>query len=55
MAQALLTVRSALAHALAHQLAKQEGRTVSDVLEDALEAYAASRGYVIPLKPTSKL
>jgi hypothetical protein len=55
MAQALFTVRSALAHALAHKLAKQEGRTARAVLEDALEAYAASRGHVIAQKSPPKL
>ncbi len=41
MAQPKLTVRSMKAHELAHRLARQEGCTVANIVERALEAYAA--------------
>jgi hypothetical protein len=41
-----LSVRSARARDLAHSLSKQEGRPIHMVVEDALTAYAASKGQV---------
>ncbi len=41
MAEPQLSVRSARARELAHQLARRERRTVAEVVERALEEYAA--------------
>ncbi|MFT5172923.1 MAG: hypothetical protein ACI8W7_001091 [Gammaproteobacteria bacterium] len=41
MPQPQLSVRSARARELAHSLAKRERRTVADIVERALEEYAA--------------
>jgi len=41
MPQPQLSVRSARARELAHSLAKRERRTVSEIVERALEEYAA--------------
>ena len=41
MAEPQLSVRSARARYLAHRLARRERRTVADIVERALEAYAA--------------
>ena len=46
MAAPQLSVRSARARDLAHSLSKQEGRPIHAVVEDALTAYAASKGKV---------
>lgn len=41
MAEPQLSVRSARARDLAHQLAQRERRTVAEIVERALEEYAA--------------
>jgi hypothetical protein len=41
MAEPQLSVRSARARDLAHRLARRERRTIAEVVERALEAYAA--------------
>lgn len=41
MAEPQLSVRSAKARELAHRLAKHERRSIAEVVERALEAYAA--------------
>lgn len=41
MAEPQLSVRSAKARELAHRLARHERRTIAEVVERALEAYAA--------------
>ena len=41
MAEPQLSVRSARARDLAHRLARRERRTIADVVERALEDYAA--------------
>ncbi len=41
MAQPKLTIRSTKAHELAHRLARREGCSIADIVERALEAYAA--------------
>lgn len=41
MAEPQLSVRSARARELAHQLARRERRTIAQVVERALEEYAA--------------
>lgn len=46
MAAPQLSVRSARARDLAHELSRAEGRPIHAVVEDALTAYAASRGRV---------
>ncbi|MCU0754452.1 MAG: type II toxin-antitoxin system VapB family antitoxin [Xanthomonadales bacterium] len=43
MAESQLSIRSARAHALANRLAETEQLTVTQVVEQALEAYAAAR------------
>jgi hypothetical protein len=41
MAEPQLSVRSARARELAHRLARRERRTIADIVERALEDYAA--------------
>ncbi len=41
MAEPQLSVRSARARDLAHRLARRERRSIADIVERALEAYAA--------------
>lgn len=41
MAEPQLSVRSARARDLAHRLARRENRTVAEIVERALDAYAA--------------
>ena len=43
MAEPQLSVRSARARDLAHRLARRERRTIADVVERALEDYAARK------------
>lgn len=48
MAEPQLSVRSARARELAHKLAKRERRTVAQVVECALEEYAAQQTGRLP-------
>ena len=48
MAEPQLSVRSARARELAHRLAKRERRTIAEVVERALEEYAAHQTGRVP-------
>jgi len=48
MAEPQLSVRSARARELAHALAKRERRTIAQVVESALEEYAAQQTGRLP-------
>lgn len=48
MAEPQLSVRSARARDLAHKLARRENRSIADIVERALETYAAREAGRVP-------